>query len=152
MNERTKKLKDSYEDLTYEEINKALEHVNYVLYDTTTGEVIQTGSMDLLAFERFEPYLEGMDKVIVPDGEEWMLRGEFVDSDGTQKPMFKVEDGGLVAKAAHVDKITEMRMPKDGTKKKPIEAQGADGKEIIGFETVQEPLKIEKVQSGTNPE
>jgi len=141
------RMRDLYQDLTDDEIEKAQEQINYVLCDSATGEIVQRGSMDRLAFERFELYREGLEKVIVPDGEEWMLRGEFVDYDGTQKPMFKVEGGELVAKATHVDKITEMRMPRDGASKKPIEVEGIGGEEIIGFETVQEPLKIEKVQS-----
>lgn len=146
------RLRELYEDLTDEEIEKATEQVNYVLYIGNTGEIIQTGNMDRLAYENFEPYMEGMQKVIVPPGEEWMLRGEFTDHEETHVPMFKIEDGALVAKEAHVDKITEMRMPKDGVKNKPIEVEGPGGKEITGFETVQEPLKIEKVQSNTKPE
>lgn len=138
------KLRHLYEDLTDEEIEKATEQVNYVLYDIQTGEIIQTGNMDRLAFEAFEPYLENMEKAIVPPGEEWMLRGEFIDHEDTQKPMFRIEDGALVAKEAHVDKIAEMRMPKDGAKKKPIEVPGVGGTEIIGFETVQEPIRVEK--------
>ena len=146
------RLRELYEDMTDEEIEKAIEHVNYALYDNQTGEIIQTGNMDRLAFERFEPYRERLEKVIISPGEKWMLRGEFVDHENGNIPMFKIEEGELVAKNAHVDKITEMRMPKDGIIKKPIEAEGVGGKEIIGFETVQEPLKIEKVQSDTNPE
>ncbi|MCA9810676.1 MAG: hypothetical protein KC473_10075 [Candidatus Dadabacteria bacterium] len=146
------RLRELYEDMTDEEIEKAIEHVDYVLFDNQTGEIIQTGNMDRLAYERFEPYREGLGKVIIPPGEKWMLRGEFVDHENGNKPMFKMEEGELVAKAAHVDKITEMRMPKDGIIKKPIEAEDMGGKEVIGFETVQEPLKIEKVQSDTRPE
>ena len=141
--ERKRKL---YEDLSDEEIVKAHEMVHYVLFDGQTGEIIQTGNMDRLAFERFEPYMEGMEKAIIPPGEEWMLRGEFVDHEDTQKPMFKIEDGELVAKEAHVEKITGMRMPRDGAKKKPIEVDGIGGKEIIGFETVQEPIRVEKAK------
>ena len=139
-------LRDLYEDLTDEEIAKAIEQVNYVLYDSQTGEIIQSGNMDRLAFERFEPYMEGMEKAIIPPGEEWMLRGEFIDHEETKKPMFKIEGGAIVAKEAHVEKITDMRMPRDGAKKKPIEVDGIGGKEIIGFETVQEPIRVEKAK------
>ncbi|HML96687.1 MAG TPA: hypothetical protein PKC29_14790 [Thermodesulfobacteriota bacterium] len=146
------RMRDLYQDLTDDEIEKAQEQINYVLCDSATGEIVQTGSMDRLAFERFEPYREGMEKAIVPPGEEWMLRGEFVDYDNTHRPMFKIEEGSIVAKEAHVDKISEMRMPKDGVKKKPIEVEGVGGKEIIGFETVQEPLRVEGAKAGTKPE
>lgn len=124
---KTEMLRGLYEDLTDEEIEKAVEQVNYVLYDSATGEIIQTGNMDRLAYERFEPYREGMEKAIVPPGEEWMLRGEFIDHENTQKPMFKIEQGELVAKERHTDKINEMRRPKDGMK---------GGR--------QEPVRIEK--------
>ena len=144
--ENIEKLRIAYEDLSDEEIEKAQKQINYVLYNTQTGEIMQTGNMDLLAFERFEPFWENMEKVIVPPGEEWMLRGEFVDYEDTKKPMFKIEEGELVAKNAHVDKISEMRMPRDGAKKKPIEVDGIGGKEIIGFETVQEPIRVEKAK------
>lgn len=141
---KIERLRNLYEDLSDEEIEKALEQVNYILYDTTTGEIIQSGNMDRLAYERFEMYREGMEKAIVPPGEEWMLRGEFIDHEETHRLMFKVEDGKLVAKATYVEKITDMRMPRDGAKKKPIEVDGIGGKEIIGFETVQEPIRVEK--------
>ena len=139
--ERKRKL---YEDLSDEEIVKAQEMINYVLYVGNTGEIIQTGNMDRLAYENFEPYLEGMEKAIIPPGEEWMLRGEFIDHEDTHKPMFKIEEGAIVAKETHVEKIADMRMPRDGVKKKPIEVDGIGGKEIIGFETVQEPIRVEK--------
>jgi hypothetical protein len=148
---KTERLRNLYEDFSDEEIEKACEMIHYVLFDGQTGEIIQTGNMDRLAFERFEPYREGMEKVIIPPGEEWMLRGEFIDHEDTKKPMFKIQEGDLVAKEAHVEKITEMRMSRDGVIKKPIEVEGVGGKEIIGFETVQEPLKIEKAQSETKP-
>jgi hypothetical protein len=35
---------------------------------------------------------------------------------------------------------------------KPIEIEGAGGKEIIGFETVQEPLRVEGVKAETKSE
>ena len=123
--------RDLYEDLTDAEIEKATEQVNYVLYIGNTGEIIQTGNMDRLAYENFEPYMEGMEKAIVPPGEEWMLRGEFVDHEDTKKPMFKIEDGTIVAKEAHINKISAMRMPRDGAKK-------------VGGETVRDPIRVEK--------
>ena len=141
---KTEMLRGLYEDLTDEEIEKAVEQVNYVLYDSATGEIIQTGNMDRLAYERFEPYREGLEKAIIPPGEEWMLRGEFIDHENTQKPMFKIEQGELVAKEAHVAKITGMRMPRDGARKVPIEAEGPGGKEIIAMDIVQDPIKVEK--------
>lgn len=149
---KTERLRNLYEDFSDEEIEKACEMIHYVLYIGETGEIIQSGNMDRLAYEAFEPYLEGMEKAIIPPGEEWMLRGEFVDYEETKRPMFKIEEGAIVAKEAHVEKITEMRMPKDGAKKKPIEAEGIGGKEIVGFETVQEPLRIESVKADAKPE
>lgn len=143
---KIERLRAMYEDLTDEEIEKAIEQVNYVLYDSQTGEIVQSGNMDRLSYERFEPYREGLEKAIVPPGEEWMLRGEFIDHEETRKPMFKIEEGAIVAKEAHVEKITDMRMPRDGAKKKPIEVDGIGGKEIIGFETVQEPIRVEKAK------
>jgi len=139
------RLRELYEDLTDEEIEKAMQKVAYVLYDSVSGEIIQTGDTDLLAYERMEPYRENMAKTIIPKGEEWMLRGEFVDH-AQGKHMIKVEEGALVAKETHVEAITEMRMPRDGAKKKPIEVDGIGGREIIGFETVQDPLRVEKVK------
>jgi len=139
------RLRELYEDFTDEEIGKATQKVSYVLYDTATGEIIQTGDTDLLAYERMDPYRDGMAKAIIPKGEEWMLRGEFVDH-AEGKHMVKVEEGALVAKETHVEAITEMRMPRDGAKKEPIEVDGIGGKEIIGFETVQNPLRVEKVK------
>ena len=139
------RLRELYEDFTDEQIEKAMQKVSYVLYDTETGEIIQTGDTDLLAYEAMEPYRENMAKAIIPKGEEWMLRGEFVDH-AEGKHMFKIDDETLAAKKEHVEKITEMRMPRDGATKKPIEVDGVGGKEVIGFETVQEPLRVEKVK------
>lgn len=120
-----------YDDMTEEEIGKAKQKVSYVFYFAASGEIYQSGTTDLLSYERMEPPREGLEKAIIPKGEEWMLRGEFVDYDDTQKPMFKIEEGAVVAKEAHVEKITGMRMPRDGAKK-------------IGGETVQDPIRIEK--------
>lgn len=137
-------LREQYEGaLSDEEIEKAQTYVRYALYDTATGEIIQTGKTDLLAYENLPLYREGMEKTIIPDDEKWMLRGEFID-ESAGKRMFKIGDKGLTAKTAHVEKITEMRMPRDGLKKKPIEAEGIGGTEIIGIEIVQEPLRIEE--------
>lgn len=150
MNSKVEHLRELYEDMTDEEIEKAQEQINYVLYNTQTGEIMQTGNMDLLAFERFEPFWENVEKVIVPPDEEWMLRGEFTDYENTKKPMFKIEDGKLVAKATHVEAITQMRMPRDGARKRPIEAEGIGGKEIVGFEMIQDPLRVEEDKADTN--
>lgn len=133
-----------YEDMTEEEIAKGKQKVSYVLYFAATGEVYQSGTTDMLSYEKMEPPREGLEKAIIPTGEEWMLRGEFVDHDDTQRPMFKIEEGGLVAKEAHVEKITDMRMPRDGARKVPIEAEGPGGKEIIAMDIVQDPIKVEK--------
>jgi hypothetical protein len=141
---KIERLRGLYEDLTDEEIEKATEQVNYVFYDSQTGEIIQTGNMDRLAYESFEPYREGMEKVIIPLGEEWMLRGEFIDHEDTKGPMFKIEEGAIVAKEAHVEAITDMRMPRDGARKVPVEAEGPGGKEIIAMDIVQDPIKVEK--------
>ncbi len=140
-----------YPDFSDEDIVKAKTEVAVVIFDSETGEMLEQGYTDQLAAEA-EQVASGHSKLIVDESDRWKLRGEFVDHEDTKKPMFKIEEGEVVAKEKHVEKITEMRMPKDGVKKKPIEVEGVGGKEIIGFETVQEPLKIEKAQSGTKPE
>ncbi len=140
-----------YPDFSDEDIAKAKTEVAVVIFDSETGEILEQGYTDQLAAEA-QQVTSGWSKLIVAESDRWKLRGEFLDHEDTREPMFKVEDGEIVAKEAHVEKITEMRMPKDGIRKKPIEVEGIGGKEIIGFETVQEPLKIEKVQLGTKPE
>ena len=138
-------MKDLYPDLTEEDIEKANTEVAVVIYDPDTGEILEQGYTDRLAAEAHQAEA-GRSKLIVDEIDRWKLRGEFIDHDDTKTPMFKIEEGALVAKEAHVEKITGMRMPRDGAKKRPIETEGIGGKEIIGFETVQEPIRVEKAK------
>ncbi len=138
-------MNELYPDFSDDEIIKANTEVAVIIFDPETGEILQQGYTDQLAAEAQQPET-GKSKLIINEIDRWMLRGEFVDHEDTKKPMFKIEDGELVAKEAHVEKITDMRMPRDGAKKKPIEVDGIGGKEIIGFETVQEPIRVEKAK------
>ncbi len=138
-------MNELYPDFSDDEIIKANTEVAVIIFDPETGEILQQGYTDQLAAEAQQPET-GKSKLIINEIDRWKLRGEFVDHEDTKKPMFKIEDGELVAKAAYVEKIMEMRMPRDGAKKKPIEVDGIGGKEIIGFETVQEPIRVEKAK------
>lgn len=107
------RLRSHYPDLTDEQILKAQVWVEYVLYDTNTGEIVQNGDMDMLAYENFVPRSPNLEKMIVEPGKAWRLRGEFIDHHGDGKHMFKVEDGNLIAKPAHLNKIEELKSSKD---------------------------------------
>lgn len=108
-------LRVHYEGLTDEEILKAQEQVEYVLYDKNSGEITQAGNMDRLAFERFIPHNPDLEKIIVPPDHVWKLRGEFIDHDGGGKHMFKVEVSNITEKTEHKTKIEERKLPHDKT-------------------------------------
>lgn len=111
--EKLGRLRHLYEDLSDEDIIKAQQKIEYVLYDKNTGEIVQTGDMDMLAFEQFIPQSPDLEKMIVEPEKVWRLRGEFIDHKGDGKHMFKVQAGNLEAKAEHVDKIGELKLPRD---------------------------------------
>lgn len=111
--QKLEKLRPHYPDLTDEEILNAQQKIEYVLYDKNTGEIMQTGDMDMLAYERFVPHSLDLEKMIVEPDKVWRLRGEFVDHKGDGKHMFKVNAGNLEAKPEHAVKIGERKLPRD---------------------------------------
>lgn len=111
---KLERIREHYPGLTDEEIDKANQKIDYVLYDINTNEIMQYGGMDLLAFEQFQPPREGLEKMIVPLEDAWKLRGEFSDpSDGQH--MFKVEpqNGVLKMKPEKQQMIEEVKLPND---------------------------------------
>lgn len=115
------RLRKHYPDLTDDEILKAQEKIEYVLYDKNTGEIVQTGDMDMLAYENFAPHSPDLEKMIVEPDKAWKLRGEFIDHKGDGKPLFKVTSGALEAKPEHAGKIEERKLPRDKDNKDEIE-------------------------------
>lgn len=111
--EKLKRLRPHYEDLTDNEILKAQEKIEYVLYDKSTGEIVQSGDMDMLAYEQFIPQSPALEKMIVEPEKVWRLRGEFIDHKGNGRHMFKVEAGNIKAKPEHETKIDAMKLPRD---------------------------------------
>jgi len=87
--------------------------VNYALYEEATGEIIQTGDMDQASWENYLPHGEGLAKLAVAAGEQWKIRGEFVDPE-TARYMFRVAGGELVEKEGYAERIEELKLPGDG--------------------------------------
>lgn len=87
--------------------------IDYILYEEQTGEIIQTGTMDPVAWENYLPNGEGLAKMAVTSAEVWKIRGEFVDPE-TARYMFRVAGGELVAKEGYAERIEELKLPGDG--------------------------------------
>ena len=116
MNERIKHLRKHYSNMSDSDIEKAIEIISYVVYEKPTGEIIQSGDMDRLAFENHIVSEPTHGKMIIDKKHSWKLRGEFEDFEdggGDSLRMFKVEGNALKIKAKHTKKLKALRMPED---------------------------------------